>query len=102
MKTNFEKMYVCLSRPYKQRIEKANREYQKFLKSFISDTLTGRRGFQRAFEEGTEYYRHYLLWDGGIPKELYPKHEVMEHFIEAQIADFERLLVEDPISNRNL
>jgi hypothetical protein len=26
----------------------------------------------------------------------------MEHFIEAQIADFERLLVEDPISNRNL
>ena len=102
MKTQFEKLFKKQSAPYRKKLKEAEYEYQKFLKSFIQNTLTGKAGFKEAYGMGEDYFYDYLHLDGGLPKEFYPKHEVMEHFIEVQIMKFEDMLVEDPIGNRGL
>ena len=102
MKTNLEKLFNKYSAPYKRDLKKAEREYEKFLKEFIQETLTGKDDFQEAFEEGEESYSNYLFLDGGLPKHLYPKIKVMEFYISNTISFCERMLEEDPIANKGL
>jgi hypothetical protein len=102
MKTQFEKLFKKHAAPYRKKLKEAEFEYQKFLKSFIQNTLTGRAGFKEAYEIGEDYFHDFLHLDGGLPKELYPKHKVMEHFIQVEIIRFEDMLEEDPIGNKGL
>ena len=102
MKTQFEKMFNKQSAPYKKQLKQAESEYQKFLKNFIQKTLTGRAGFKDAYELGEDCFHDLLHLDGGIPRESYPKHEVMETFIRLQILEFEEMLEEDPKGNKGL
>ena len=102
MKTNLEKLFNKYSAPYKRDLKKAEREYEKFLKEFIQDTLTGKNGFKEAYEDGEELYFNYLYIGGSLPKNLYPKIKVMEFYIDGAIIDFETMLEDDPIANKGL
>jgi len=85
MKTNLEKLFLKASKTHKQKLKAAELEYQKFLKEFITEAITGKNGFKEAYEIGEYLYHDKIFLDGGISREEYPKHVVMEEFIQSEI-----------------
>ena len=95
MKTNFEKLFIQEAKPFKDEFERSRKAYEKFLKSFITSTVTGKKHFKEAYEESRNNYEDFGYEP---PSEI----DVMEHLIQFTIFDFEYAKKDDPIANKHL